>query len=199
MKLVRTAKTILVSAGLVFVLSLFSTGAIVPVAHAAGSSANTQTKKSKVTHKKITKTEAIKFSSKTVEDATLPKGQTKVTQKGVNGKKKVTYNVTYLNGKATKWQAISTKVITKPLQQIKSIGTYIAPAPEPAASATSAASQPTCTNGTYVNSAGNTVCSPEAAPSAPAGATAQCYDGTYSFSQSRSGTCSHHGGVATWL
>lgn len=35
--------------------------------------------------------------------------------------------------------------------------------------------------------------------SVPAGATARCGDGTYSFSQSRQGTCSHHGGVATWL
>jgi Protein of unknown function (DUF3761)/Glucodextranase, domain B len=58
---------------------------------------------------------------------------------------------------------------------------------------------PICTNGTYVNSAGNTVCSPEQSPTAPAGATAQCEDGTYSFSESRSGTCSHHGGVAKWL
>ena len=33
----------------------------------------------------------------------------------------------------------------------------------------------------------------------PAGATALCRDGTYSFSQHRSGTCSHHGGVAKWL
>jgi Protein of unknown function (DUF3761)/Glucodextranase, domain B len=56
-----------------------------------------------------------------------------------------------------------------------------------------------CTNGTYVNSAGNTVCSPEESPSAPVGATAECADGTYSFSESRSGTCSHHGGVARWL
>jgi Protein of unknown function (DUF3761) len=56
-----------------------------------------------------------------------------------------------------------------------------------------------CTNGTYTNSAGNTVCSPEAVPTAPAGATAKCEDGTYSFSESRSGTCSHHGGVAEWL
>jgi resuscitation-promoting factor RpfB len=59
---------------------------------------------------------------------------------------------------------------------------------------------PACTNGTYVNSAGNTVCKPEVSPSgAPAGATAKCEDGTYSFSESRSGTCSHHGGVAEWL
>jgi hypothetical protein len=33
----------------------------------------------------------------------------------------------------------------------------------------------------------------------PAGATAICKDGTFSFSQTRSWTCSHHGGVATWL
>jgi hypothetical protein len=37
------------------------------------------------------------------------------------------------------------------------------------------------------------------AGSPPAGATAQCRDGTYSFSKHHSGTCSHHGGVAAWL
>jgi Protein of unknown function (DUF3761) len=37
------------------------------------------------------------------------------------------------------------------------------------------------------------------AGSAPPGATALCRDGTYSYSQHRSGTCSHHGGVAKWL
>jgi hypothetical protein len=33
----------------------------------------------------------------------------------------------------------------------------------------------------------------------PGGASAKCRDGTYSFSQHRRGTCSHHGGVQTWL
>jgi hypothetical protein len=33
----------------------------------------------------------------------------------------------------------------------------------------------------------------------PPGATARCRDGTYSYSRHRSGTCSHHGGVAQWL
>jgi hypothetical protein len=33
----------------------------------------------------------------------------------------------------------------------------------------------------------------------PSGASALCRDGTYSYSASRSGTCSHHGGVAEWL
>jgi Protein of unknown function (DUF3761) len=61
-------------------------------------------------------------------------------------------------------------------------------------------SQPKCTdNGTYVNSKGETVKRPESCSAAPQGATAQCRDGSYSFSQSRRGTCSHHGGVAKWL
>ena len=54
-------------------------------------------------------------------------------------------------------------------------------------------------NGTYVNSKGETVKRPENCSSAPEGATAQCRDGTYSFSRSRRGTCSHHDGVAKWL
>jgi hypothetical protein len=58
----------------------------------------------------------------------------------------------------------------------------------------------TCTNGTYVNSSGNTVCKPEESSSGPpAGATAECEDGTFSFSEHRSGTCSGHGGVERWL
>jgi hypothetical protein len=57
-----------------------------------------------------------------------------------------------------------------------------------------------CTSsGTYVNSKGQTVKRPESCSGPPKGATAQCVDGTYSFSQSRRGTCSHHGGVAKWL
>ena len=57
--------------------------------------------------------------------------------------------------------------------------------------------KPNCTdNGTYVNSRGQTVKRPENCSSTPQGATAQCRDRTYSFSKSRRGTCSHHGGVA---
>ncbi|MGW4519748.1 DUF3761 domain-containing protein [Amycolatopsis sp. NPDC004378] len=48
----------------------------------------------------------------------------------------------------------------------------------------------------YVNSSGNCVHRPSDNPS---GATALCKDGSYSYSQHRSGTCSGHGGVRTWL
>jgi hypothetical protein len=51
----------------------------------------------------------------------------------------------------------------------------------------------------YTNSSGHLVHRPEHAIRAPAGATARCRDGTWSFSEHRQGTCSHHGGVAAWL
>lgn len=51
----------------------------------------------------------------------------------------------------------------------------------------------------YTNSEGYKVQSPTRYSSAPAGATAVCRDGTYSFSRNKRGTCSHHGGVAYWL
>ena len=51
----------------------------------------------------------------------------------------------------------------------------------------------------YTNVNGNKVHSPAYSSSVPSGASARCGDGTYSFSQNRRGTCSHHGGVAEWL
>lgn len=51
----------------------------------------------------------------------------------------------------------------------------------------------------YTNVDGARVRRPVQSRSAPAGATAKCRDGSYSFSRNRRGTCSHHGGVAQWL
>lgn len=55
--------------------------------------------------------------------------------------------------------------------------------------------------GSYVNRDGSVVHSPAHTVSGvvPAGASAQCQDGSYSFSLHHRGTCSHHGGVARWL
>jgi hypothetical protein len=56
------------------------------------------------------------------------------------------------------------------------------------------------THGHYVNKSGQEVHSPAKTKSGtvPTGASAKCGDGTYSFSQHHSGTCSRHGGVAEW-
>lgn len=56
-----------------------------------------------------------------------------------------------------------------------------------------------CGANSYINSRGHCVHRPMRSDTAPFGASAKCRDGSYSFSQSRRGTCSWHGGVATWL
>jgi len=56
-----------------------------------------------------------------------------------------------------------------------------------------------CAGDYYRNSNGNCVHRPQQATAPPSGASAQCKDGSYSFSQHRRGTCSGHGGVAQWL
>jgi hypothetical protein len=149
--------------------------------------------------KSVKTTESIAFESVNQNDSSLPSGQTQVSVNGVNGVKTITYDVTYVNGKETSRKQTSSVVTTTPVNQVTLIGTYVAPAKASTTTSTSSSSASNCTNGTYVNSAGNTVCRPESSSSAPSGATAKCGDGTYSFSQSRSGTCSHHGGVAVWL
>lgn len=77
---------------------------------------------------------------------------------------------------------------TKPTQQVTSSR---APAPSPQLS----------NDNYYTNVDGNSVHAPAYTDDdyVPAGASARCRDGTYSFSQNRRGTCSHHGGVAEWL
>lgn len=56
-------------------------------------------------------------------------------------------------------------------------------------------------HGHYRNKEGKIVHSPAKSlqDQIPSGASAKCRDGTYSFSQNRRGTCSHHGGVGSWL
>jgi Protein of unknown function (DUF3761) len=67
-----------------------------------------------------------------------------------------------------------------------------------------------CGTGYYTNSDGQCVPDPSSGPppggspgflggGPPAGATAICQDGDYSFSTHHSGTCSGHGGVRQWL
>ena len=146
-----------------------------------------------VTTELVNETAPIPFTSTTVESATTANGTSSVTTAGVDGVETKTYTVTFTDGVETGRTLSSQVVTTPPVTQVTTVGTYVAP-PPPAAPAA-----PTCTNGTYVNSAGATVCRPEVASSAPSGATAKCGDGTYSFSQSRRGTCSSHGGVAVWL
>jgi hypothetical protein len=99
-----------------------------------------------------------------------------------------------------------------PQPQVESITTHaVTPTPSPipvlspVPSATPSASASVQVGGGlsddnyYENVNGETIHSPVYSDQVPSGATAICGDETYSFSQSRRGTCSHHGGVTQWL
>lgn len=51
----------------------------------------------------------------------------------------------------------------------------------------------------YTATSGHHVHRPVQANRPPVGASAQCGDRSYSFSENHRGTCSHHGGVSRWL
>jgi Protein of unknown function (DUF3761) len=51
----------------------------------------------------------------------------------------------------------------------------------------------------YSNVDGKRVHRPMFSAQRPPGATAQCADGSWSFSLHRRGTCNYHGGVLRWL
>jgi hypothetical protein len=68
------------------------------------------------------------------------------------------------------------------------------------ATATSTGGSASCGSGYYRNVDGHCVPRPSSDPSLePGGPTAICADGSYSYSEHASGTCSHHGGVARWI
>jgi len=146
-----------------------------------GQQNETKVEADKVEIKQETKTEVVPFTSLTINDSSLLVGTTKIATVGVNGEKTIIYEVTYTNGVETDRKVISEEITKQPVNEVKKEGTKT--------------TSSSCSGG-YINSQGNCVQSPG---SSPVGATARCRDGTYSYSQSRSGTCSHHGGVAEWL
>ena len=97
--------------------------------------------------------------------------------------------------------------ITAPtVTETRSANNLVFPTPAPTVKTTNTIKVKPSTNSLsndnyYTNVDGNKVHSPAKSldNGIPAGASAKCRDGTYSFSQNRRGTCSHHGGVASWL
>lgn len=72
----------------------------------------------RVTTKKVKKTETINYQTKYVKSASMKAGTSKVTQNGVNGTKKVTYKVTYIDGKEKSRKKVSEKIIKNPVNKV---------------------------------------------------------------------------------
>lgn len=76
-------------------------------------------------------TEAIAFEQTTVEDASLPRGETVLSVTGREGQRTLTYVITLVDGVETGRELKSDAVTTEPVAQVTKIGVYDAPPPPP--------------------------------------------------------------------
>ncbi len=79
-------------------------------------------------------------ADKKVDDDSMDKGTTKVTQDGRPGAMKITYRTKIVNGEAGKPQEVSRKTVTTARPTIIHVGTYVAPPPPPAQTSASESS-----------------------------------------------------------
>ena len=75
-------------------------------------------------------TEAIAFETVEQPDATLPKGQTKVVQEGINGEQIVFSEVTTVTGKQSS-KVIKTSITKQPINRVIAVGTKEEITPQP--------------------------------------------------------------------
>ena len=89
-------------------------------------------KKPSVKPEVVTSTEVVPFQTITQNDATLPKGQTKVVQEGVNGERTILTEVTTVDGKQTN-KVLRNTITKQPVNKVIAVGTKeeAVPAPQP--------------------------------------------------------------------
>jgi hypothetical protein len=73
----------------------------------------------------VVETKVIPFKKKTVLDSSVPKGEKSVTKRGVNGVRRLTYELTLVDGKQTAKQLVKQVVSTQPVTQITTVGTKV--------------------------------------------------------------------------
>ncbi|MEV1290090.1 G5 domain-containing protein [Micromonospora sp. NPDC049679] len=71
----------------------------------------------------VAEQQAVPFATKTVKDASLPKGTRKVRTPGVAGVKTATYEVTFTNGVQTGKKLVRQQVTKAPVTQVIAVGT----------------------------------------------------------------------------
>ena len=91
-------------------------------------------------------TEAIAFKTVEQPDATLPKGQTKVVQEGINGEQIVFSEVTTVDGKSTS-KVIKSSITKQPVDKVIAIGTKEEVAPTPVVTPTTPTTKVTPSEG----------------------------------------------------
>ncbi|MFG1814179.1 G5 domain-containing protein [Kribbella sp. NPDC049174] len=77
------------------------------------------------TKKAVVELRVIPFKKKTVTDSSMAKGETVVTTTGVNGTRRLTYEVTYVDGVQTAKELLKQEVAKQPRTQVTTVGTKV--------------------------------------------------------------------------
>jgi resuscitation-promoting factor RpfB len=77
------------------------------------------------TKKTVVEFRTIAFKKKTVTDSSMPKGEKTIRTKGVNGTRKLTYQITYVNGIQTDKDLLRDQVSKEPRSQVTAVGTKV--------------------------------------------------------------------------
>ena len=99
---------------------------------------------------------AVPFSTKKVEDSSLPKGETKVITKGVNGINEETWTVVFKDGKKVSEKKVSSKVVNAPVTQVVKVGTKTASSSSPSTRSSSASHRSTASQSSDPVTSGTT-------------------------------------------
>ena len=75
--------------------------------------------------------EPIAFAQVTVQDGAIPNGQTSVATAGRQGQKSLTYRVHLVDGVEVSRELIGEAVTLPPVDEVTTVGTYVAPPPPP--------------------------------------------------------------------
>lgn len=81
----------------------------------------------RVETKTITETEVVEFNTVYKTSSSLKKGESKITQEGKNGEKKVKYKITYIDGKEAERKAVEETIISPAVDKIVTQGTQEKP------------------------------------------------------------------------
>lgn len=99
---------------------------------------------------------AVPFSTKKVEDSSLPKGEIKVITKGVNGINEETWTVVFKDGKKVSEKKVSSKVVNAPVAQVVKVGTKTASSSSPSTRSSSASHRSTASQSSDPVTSGTT-------------------------------------------
>lgn len=139
----RTAKFLLIAAGVVVIGTAANGGdgtqsqQVVKTENTAAvkqqDDKKEQQKQPAITTKEEVVNEPIAYQKQTQETSSMNKGQTRISQPGEQGILAKTYKVTLGDGIEIKRELVSEAIAKQAVAEITQVGTYVAPAPKPAA------------------------------------------------------------------